>query len=202
MTQKLTKAAQREATIQRLLAIARDHFTRLGYAHTATEDIVREAGVTRGALYHHFESKQGLFEAVVNVVQAEVAARIEAAATAESSLWGQFVAGCHAFLAVALDPTIQRILLIDAPAVLGWERWREIDAEHGTRSLYEILTTLQTEGVIRTASVDALTHLLTGAMNEAALWIARGEQPEQALDDASRALEEMLNALRTPRGTD
>lgn len=191
-----TKAAQREATMQRLLLIARDHFTRLGYANTATEDIVREAGVTRGALYHHFGSKQGLFEAVVEAVQAEVAVRIEAAAAAESTLWGEFVAGCRAFLGVALDPAIQRILLIDAPAVLGWERWREIDAEHGTRSLHEILTALQAEGAIQTESVEALTHLLTGAMNEAALWIARSEQPERALAQASRTLEALLNALR------
>lgn len=198
MMERITKAAQREATTRRLIAIARDHFTRLGYAHTATEEIVREAGVTRGALYHHFGNKQGLFEAVVETVQAEVAARIEQAALAESTLWGQFIAGCRAFLAAALDPSIHRVLLIDAPAVLGWERWREIDAEHGTRSLRDILTALQAEGVIQTGSVDALTHLLTGAMNEAALWIARCEQPERALAEASRELETLVAALRSP----
>jgi hypothetical protein len=114
----------------------------------------------------------------------------------EPSLWGQFVAGCRAFLAVATDPAIQRILLIDAPAVLGWERWRAIDAEHGTRSLREILAALHADGIIGGVSVEALTHLLTGAMNEAALWIAGREQPEAALAEAEAALERLFVALR------
>lgn len=191
-----TKAQQREMTRAKLIAIARDIFARDGYAHTATEDIVKAAGVTRGALYHHFTNKDDLFRAVVEDIQAEIAGRIVDESEKAPDSWAELIAGCRAFLASSIDPNLQRIMLIDAPAVLGWEAWRKLDAEYGTRLLREILEVLQQQGIIKPRSMEALVHLLTGAMNEASLWIAQSPQPQQALAEAQAELETLLTALR------
>lgn len=191
-----TKAEQREMTRAKLIAVARSIFARDGYTHTATEDIVKAAGVTRGALYHHFTNKDDLFRAVVENIQQEIAGRIVQDSEKATDSWGELVAGCHAFLAASIDPKLQRILLVDAPSVLGWEAWRQLDAEYGTRLLREILEVLQHQGIIKPQSLEAQVHLLTGAMNEASLWIAQSAQPAQALAQAQAALESLLNGLR------
>lgn len=193
----MTKAAQREATVARLIAVARDRFAQHGYAAAATEELVQAAGVTRGALYHHFESKEGLFRAVLAQVHAEVGQRVGAAAEAETDDWNALLAGCRAFLAAANDPAIQRIMLIDGPAVLGWSEWRAMDAEHSLRLLRDHLALLSLQGVLRTGRIDGLAHLLSGAMNELALWVAQRGGDASALDEASAVLEETLEGLRT-----
>jgi AcrR family transcriptional regulator len=191
-----TKAEQKAATMRTLIEVGRTAFANDGYAAAALEDIVQRAGVTRGALYHHFESKEGLFKAVLEIVQAEIANRIEQASDAERDPWAQLIAGCRAFLEASLDPAIQRIMLIDAPAVLGWEAWRKIDEEQSGRLLEEILTILTEQGLIKRLPITALTRLLSGAMNEAALWIAQSDDPQQALAEAITALEALLQSLR------
>ncbi len=193
---KTTKAAQREATTQKLIEVGREIFTQYGYAQASTEEIVHRAGVTRGALYHHFASKEGLFHAVLEDVQKDVAQWIEASASETDDLWEQLVAGCRAFLKASLNPQVQRIMLIDAPAVLGWDAWRQIDAEQGMQTLHSVLMELTAHGLIHPQPMNALVHLLSGAMNEAALWIARSEHPEQALEEAAAALEHLMGALR------
>lgn len=192
----VTKAAQREATTRRLLEVARQHFTKHGYAQTATEAIVEAAGVTRGALYHHFGSKDGLFKAVVEVVQQEVAARIEEAVSKTSDPWRQLLSGCKTFLTASMDADIQQIMLVDAPAVLGFETWREIDSQNSMRLLRENIQELVDKKVIQTPSVEAFTHLLSGAMNEAALWVARSQNPKQTLAEATKTLEHLLDSVR------
>ena len=191
-----TKAEQRTATMHKLTEIARQVFASEGYAEASLEEIVQRAGVTRGALYHHFESKEGLFRAVLETVQMEVANRIEQAADAEDDLWAQLIVGCRVFLETSIDPTIQRIMLVDAPAVLGWETWRRIDAEQGGKLLEEILVTLTAQGRIKRLPIDALTRLLSGAMNEAALWIAQADDPQLALAEAVTAFEVLLTSLQ------
>lgn len=191
-----TKAQQREATMKKLIQIARDIFTRDGYAHAATEEIVQLAGVTRGALYHHFGSKEGLFQAVLASVQADVGMRVEARSNQISDIWEQLIGGCIAFLEASLDPQVQRIMLIDAPAVLGWELWRELDAQYSMASLREVLSELMDKGQIAPLPLTALTHLLSGAMNEGALWIAQSDNPQQALREASEALTHLITRLR------
>ncbi|MDX1995923.1 MAG: TetR/AcrR family transcriptional regulator [bacterium] len=193
---RTTKAEQREATTQLLIQVAREMFAKAGYGGTATEDIVQQAGVTRGALYHHFGSKEGLFAAVLEATQQDVARRIDEASAQTDDLWEQLLAGCRAFLAASLDPHVQRIMLIDAPAVLGWEAWRKLDEAHSMRMLRDLLGELRLQGVIRAVPLDALAHLLSGAMNEAALWIARADQPEKALHEATTTLETLLLALK------
>jgi AcrR family transcriptional regulator len=191
-----TKAAQRIATMQTLLHLGRDLFAQHGYTAVSMEELVQQAGVTRGALYHHFGSKEGLFRAVVELLQAEVAQRILSASQAQPEAWGQLLAGCRAFLEASLDPAIQRIVLVDAPAVLGWEAWRQMDEAQGGQLLYEVLNRLAAEGRIKPLPLTALHHLLSGAMNEAALWIAQADDPQQALHESTIALEGLLGPLQ------
>lgn len=194
----IPKAEQSEATIARFIEVATAQFSQHGYSHASTEEIVRLVGVTRGALYHHFGSKEGLFHVVVDAVQQDIAGRVLQAATAAApDPWRQLTEGCKAYLTTCLDPQIQRIILIDAPAVLGWETWREIDSLYATQMLKESLLILNRRGRIKPAPVEALTHLLAGAMTEAALWIAQSENAEEALDQAVAGLESLLSGLKT-----
>lgn len=192
----ITKAQQRQETKQTLIGISRDMFAEHGFANTALEDIVQQAGVTRGALYHHFGSKEGLFRAVLEMVQEEVAQRIEQAAQQHEHPWKQLTAGCEAFLEANTERSIQRIMLVDGPAVLGWEVWRETDAKNSVRLLQEVLTDLEEQGVIKALPIKALTQLLSGAMNELALWIAQAENPQAALRDGQIALSEVLRGIK------
>lgn len=192
----MTKAQQREATTTRLIEIACEIFTRDGYASAATEEIVHLAGVTRGALYHHFGSKEGLFQAVLAHIQKQIGERIESVVAEHQKGWNQIIAGSVAFLEASLDPQVQRIMLIDAPAVLGWSLWRELDAQNSMRSLHEGLAELIEAGQIANLPLDALTHLLSGAMNETALWIAQSDDPQKSLAEGKQALTHLLNALR------
>jgi AcrR family transcriptional regulator len=158
-------------------------------------EIVTAAGVTKGALYHHFESKSALFHAVLAQVQDDVARRVAETAEAQQDPWTQFTAGCRAFLTASTDPEVQRIMLIDGPAVLGWTRWRALDEAHSARHLTEALAVLIEIGVIAPQPVAPLSRLLSGAMNEAALWLAASGRP-QDMADTLAALDRMLAALR------
>lgn len=191
----VTKAQQREATIARLIEVATEIFTRDGYANAATEEIVQLAGVTRGALYHHFGSKEGLFQAVLAHIQQQVASRIEAVVAGQENTWDEIVAGCMAFLEASIDPQVQRIMLVDAPAVLGWSLWRELDSQNSMKLLRAGLAELIEAGKLPPLPLDALTHLLSGAMNESALWIAQADDADQALEEAKQALKYVLETL-------
>src|SRR4051794_27900843 len=125
---KRTQAERRTATRRALLDAGRALFAQHGFAGTPREDIVTRAGVTRGALHHHFGRKEDLFRAVFEELEAELGERIMIAAVAGADPLAQLRLGCQAFLDAALDPAFQRIVLLDAPAVLGWEAWREADA--------------------------------------------------------------------------
>lgn len=191
-----TKAEQRETTARKLVQVGREVFAQQGYARAATEEIVQRAGVTRGALYHHFSSKEGLFRAVLDDVQQDVARRIDEAASQADDRWEQLRIGCRTFLTASSDPEVRQIMLIDGPAVLGWETWRRMDAENSARLLHASLRELGEAGTLKPLPLDALAHLLSGAMNEAALWIAGSAQTQQALSDALAALEQLLEGVR------
>ncbi|MBE7469455.1 MAG: TetR/AcrR family transcriptional regulator [Anaerolineae bacterium] len=199
LEKKSAKVVQGEATVQTLTAVARRLFSERGYHDVSTEEIVQAAQVTRGALYHHFSGKSDLFLAVFEAVQGEISQRIEQAAEAASEGWDAFLAGCRAFLETCLDPQIQRIVFIDAPAVLGWDSWRRVDTTYGLMSLKAGLTDLIHAGLIKPQPLDALAHLLSGAMNEAALWITHAENPPQALEEAMTTLEILLQGLKTEK---
>ena len=191
-----THKERSEQTIQSVLEIAEAQFASLGYNGVATESVVEAAGLTRGALYHHFGSKQGLFEAVVERVQTRLAGAVARESGQQEDPWQAFVAGCFTWLEHVTKPEVQTILLIDAPAVLGWERWQAIDSEHGSRLLKEAISELVGTGEIAPPAEEALFHLLNGAMNQAALWVAQSPQPEEALEEAKQTLRVLLGGLR------
>lgn len=166
------KRAQGLETRAHLVAAARNLFAARGFAETGTEEVVRAAGVTRGALYHQFADKTALFAAAFEAVAAEVRTRIEREAEASAGPVGALVAGSIAFLDAATDPAIRRIYLVDGPAVLGWAAWREIDARHGMASLSEGVAAALAGPPARTGDAEALTHLLSGALDALALWVA------------------------------
>ncbi|TDG00841.1 TetR/AcrR family transcriptional regulator [Paenibacillus piri] len=188
-------------TIRKLIDVARNYFTAQGYADTALEDIVHEAKLTRGAVYHHFGSKRGIFQAVLESVQKEVGERVEAEASRSDDAWEQLLLGCRAFVAAAVEPRNKRILLIDGPAVLGWEAWRMMDEQNSMRHLREQLHMMQRQGYVKPVSVDALTHLLSGALNEAVLWMAQLPDEKQSLEEIMPVISLLLEGFKLPRMT-
>jgi AcrR family transcriptional regulator len=152
--------------------------------------------VTRGAIYHHYGSRLGVFSAVHAQAQAQVAEAIIRATEALTDPWEALLVGCRAYLDAAVRDDIRQILLLDAPAVLGWHAWRELDAQNSGRLLAEALTDLVRDQVIRVDSVSACHALLSGAMNDAALWAASLDDATVGADEAWAVLIRMLHALR------
>lgn len=185
-------AADAAETARRVLEVARERFAADGFAAASVDDIARRARVTRGAVYHHYGSKPGLFRAVAERLQGEIAARVVAAAESEPDAAAQLRAGSHAFLDAITDDRAARVLLVDAPAVLGWAQWRELDAQASGRELREAIAAL---GTVPPGLVDAVTGQLSGAMNEAALWLADGPGDARARASAHDALDLLLDAV-------
>lgn len=179
---KSKKAEQFDATRAELLAVARRLFGKRGYAQTGTEELVAGAKLTRGALYYHFPDKKALFDALVVEIAGEVLAAIEDAAARQETKLDGLIAGCRAYLDVCLTPGVRQILVIDAPSVLGATRVREIDAEYAQSSLREGVEEVLGETGVSGFSADALTALLSGALDEAVLWLVQRD------DKASRRL--------------
>jgi AcrR family transcriptional regulator len=190
------KAAQSEATRAQLVGVATRLFSERGYAGVGTEEIVRQAGVTRGALYHHFADKRGLFRAVHEGVERNVVRGIVAAVAGIADPWEIMVAGARAYLDACVDPTVMRITLIDAPAVLGWSEWREIDARHGLGLVEAVLRAAMDGGVLRPQPVEPLAHLLLAAMAEAGLMVATAPDPPAARERVEMPLLSLLEGLR------
>ncbi|MFI7075862.1 TetR family transcriptional regulator [Micromonospora sp. NPDC049903] len=185
-------AAAAARTAQQVLDSAIDLFAAEGFADVTLDDVARSAGVTRGAVYHHYRNKPGLFRAAVAQLQAHVAAGVvEAAGRAGGDPGERLRAGSHAFLDAITAPPVVRILLVDGPAVLGWEHWRLLDAEHSAAHLSEALGAVG----VPDGLLDALTAQLSGAMNEAALWIARHDDASAAREQAHSALDRLLAAV-------
>lgn len=174
-------AVRSERTTLALLRTARELFARRGYAGTSTPDIVREAGVSRGALYHHFADKMDLFRAVVDREQAAVAIAIEAASSDMSDPVAAILSGGDAFLDAMRDPGRRRILLIDGPAVLGDAAMRDIDRQHGARTLVEGIQAAVDSGHLRPLPVGALADLLSAAFDRAALADDPGGEYREAI---------------------
>jgi AcrR family transcriptional regulator len=193
-TKRRTNQARSDATRTSLIAAARQAFIAHGYAGTSTPDLVEAAGVTRGALYHHFADKEALFRAVVEAEQAAVAAEIEAA-PGEGSPVEALIAGGEAYLAAMAVPGRTRLLLIDAPAVLGRAAIDTIDARHGVRTLREGLQAAIAADAIKQLPIEAMAQLLGAAYDRAALAIQGG------VDDSDWrvALRAMMEGLASRR---
>ncbi|WP_116247090.1 TetR/AcrR family transcriptional regulator [Nocardiopsis sp. FIRDI 009] len=189
------RARQRERTRRALVGHARRLFAEHGYAEVGLAQVVAAASVTKGALYHQFDGKADLFRAVLEEVQAEVAATVAEAAEIHDDPWLRLTAGCRAFLTASTDARVQRIMLVDGPAVLGWDAWRAMDEAGSARHLAEALTASADAGLLRPQPITPLARLLSGAMNEAALWLA-ASGTDRDLEDVWTALSGMLESLR------
>lgn len=200
MDTKARRAAQAESTRHALVDAARRLFVEKGYHHTGTEEIVAAAGVgTRGALYHHFTDKQALFEAVFHSVEVDLvtAAAQNLADPADGAL-NQLRQGLIGFLDASLTPHVQRVLLVDGPAVLGWTRWRELENLYGLGAVRAMLERAIEEGDLGPhLPVDVMAHLLLAVADEAALFIANAPDQHAARDRGVQALNALLDGLRT-----
>jgi len=191
-----TRPDRGEATRDALIAAARALFAEHGYAGVGTEEVVRRAGVTRGALYHYFRDKQDLFRAVFEQTEAEIMQTIIARVEGLTDPMEELVVGVRAFLDACGDPTLMRIGLRDAPGVLGWEEWREIGNRHGLGLVTGALGWAMDEGQIARTDVRTLAHLLLAALAEASLLIASADDPRTARDEVEGTLMLLLDGLR------
>jgi AcrR family transcriptional regulator len=194
----MSREAKGAATRAAIVEAARTLFVTKGYFATGTEEIVAAAGVgTRGALYHHFTDKEDLFRAVFHHVQGDLAA----ATTfneADDAL-GRLTVALQSFLDASADnPDVQQVILIDGPAVLGWDQWRSLEAEYGLGAITAMLDAAVAEHVIPRQPSAPLAHMLLAAVDEAALYIANADDRRQARNQARRALARLLGGLRAP----
>ena len=174
------RQARAEETRARVVASARKLFAEQGYFSTGTTQIVEAAGVgTRGALYHHFENKEALFLAVFEEIEIDLGAKVGVTITGDTWL-ERLEQALSGFLDASLQPEVRRVLLIDGPAVLGWDTWREIEARYGLGAFRHMLEQGVSEGSIREVDADTMAHLLLSVVDEAALFIAHADDPKAA----------------------
>jgi len=190
-----TQSERTEATRGALISAGRSLFGERGFAATSIEDLASAAGVTRGALYHHFESKEDLFAAVFEQVEVELMAAAARGSVSGADAWDRMRRGCRAFLEACNDRAVQRIALLDAPSALGMERWREIEKKYAYEAVRGSLEMAMKEGNLPSRPPEALAHLVLGALNEAAMFIARseGQVPAEAV---MAEIDALLEGLR------
>ncbi|SDZ29894.1 DNA-binding transcriptional regulator, AcrR family [Amycolatopsis xylanica] len=194
------QAEKSETTRAALISAARELFAEHGYAAVGTTEIVTRANSSRGAMYHHFKDKQELFRAVYEQIQQELMDDVSAhmSHTGDGGPLAAFEAGLRSFLLACLQPDKARIGLIDAPAVLGWRQWRELDEQYALGMVTAGLQLGVDAGVLRTdVPVRFLAHLVLAALGEAGLLIAGATDPGAARLEAERALLALLDGLRT-----
>jgi AcrR family transcriptional regulator len=196
MNVKNRKAEQSEATRSALIEAARGLFSERGYASVSTEEIVQSAGVTRGALYHHFRDKKDLFAEVVEQLEQELLQKIATTALGESDPWAQQLVAVGAFLDGCLDPAVQRVILTDAPSVLGLHAWREVEARYGLALVRTGLQSMIDAGLIEQQPLEPLAHMMLGALQEGGLLIAHADDPVAARREVGEGVERILRGLR------
>jgi AcrR family transcriptional regulator len=191
-----SKAERSETTRAALIGTARRLFAERGYAAVGTEEIVRGASLTRGALYHHFRDKRDLFRAVFEQLEGELAERFAEGALAGPDAWEGLVAGSEMYLDVCLEPEVQRIALLDAPSVLGWEQWREVEARYSLGLIRAGLEAAVQQGAIERQPIDPLAHVILGSLTEAGLFVARADDVKAARSEMGEVLRRMLEGLK------
>jgi AcrR family transcriptional regulator len=196
------KRLQRRSAVTQdsLIAAARQLFADVGYHAAGTHDLVAMTSVTRGALYHHFSDKKALFEAVLRQIAAELSRTAsQTVAPYSGDPWRQLKSALRAYLElVALRPDAQRVLLIDGPAVLGWDKWRAIRSEITLPGLIYTLELLMENGTIKRQPKEPMAQLILAAVNEAALAIAHAPEPAKAQQSMTKALLNLIEGLRVP----
>jgi AcrR family transcriptional regulator len=192
----MSRSERSEATRAALVAAARELFTERGYSAVGTEEIVRRARVTRGALYHHFADKRDLFRAAHEEVEEEMVAAIAEAMQGATDPVALLVAGARRFLDLCLDEEWTRIPLIDAPSVLGWKEWREVDMRYGLGLMTAGLQGAMDAGALRPQPVGPLGHVLLAALGEAGLMVATSEDPAATRAEVEATLLGLIESLR------
>jgi AcrR family transcriptional regulator len=198
MESKSKKVEQGDATRQALLRAARQLFGANGYAATSLDDIVEKARVTKGALYHHFSSKEELFRRVFEAVKKEVSGQVfPARAVTAADTWEDLLERCRAFVDAHVDARVQRIVLLDARAVLSWQQWQDVERDYGTVMLRAGLRRAMHRGVIDPQPLHALAMILGGALTAACMLVANADDPAQARREATSIVERLLEGLRS-----
>lgn len=190
-----TQADRTAATRTALIAAGRRLFAEHGFAGVGTETIVRDADVSRGALYHHFGDKTELFAAVLADVEGEVTQRLAAAIDADADFVTLMMRSMQAWLDACQHPEVQRIVLIDGPAVLGWARWREICQPHILGLIEGVLALGVQDGTLKALPVKPLAHVLLAVADEAALYVGAAQEPEPARREMEQAIRPLVEAL-------
>jgi AcrR family transcriptional regulator len=192
MNKKIEKG---QATRAALIDAAAGLFATRGYADVSIDDVLAETDVSRGALYHHFPGKEALFLAVFEALEARIARETVARAGGVATAAKALRAGCEAFLDLTQEQAVRQIVLIDAPSVLGWQTWREIDARHGFGLLKASLARANTQGAIPAALVETYAHMLLAALTEVAMLIARTDDQAKATRDGKAAIGALIEKL-------
>jgi len=192
-----SQAERTDATRRRILDAARDLFAGRGWAATTVDEIVRAAGVTKGALYHHFRDKTDVLRAVYEEQEARSIELLLSIPIETDDPLDLLRLGCRAFLTECLDPTFRRIALVEAPAALGWEEWRAIDARYGFGLLRAGVANAMEAGRIRRLPLDRVAHLLLAALLEAALLLGGEDDPAAVFDEVADTLDALLDGLET-----
>jgi AcrR family transcriptional regulator len=190
------RAEYSESTRQALVDSAVALFTKRGYAGTSLDEVVKRARVTKGALYHHFSGKQALFEAAFAQVETRSIESLTAVVTAEGDAWETAVAGLRAYVRKCLEPEYQRIIVHEAPVVMGWERWREAEEHFSFGLLRTAVQLLVDAGEIEEAPVEIMARLLFGALSAGASTIASSSDPKRTGREVERAILRVLEGLR------
>jgi AcrR family transcriptional regulator len=189
------KADRGETTRNHIIAVATALFTAHGYEGTSIETVLRETKLSRGALYHHFASKDALFVAVLEAVEAEIAEATVKGSRGSATPEAALRAGCGVFLELAQTAKVRQILLRDAPGVIGWQKWRELDARYGFGLLRAALERAAAAGNVRKELVEPFAHMLLAALIEVALMTARPDAKPAAIRSARAALSELIDRL-------
>ena len=193
------RAERGRSTRDQLVAVATELFAQRGFDGTSIEAVLDAAGVSRGSLYHHFANKEALFEAAFQAVEERIGEQIVIAASSVPEAFTDAIVslrvGALEWIKLAGDPVVQRIVLIDAPAVLGWERWRELEEQNALGTLKIAMQAAADQGRVRPDLVDIYAHMLLATVNEFALMIARAEDQAEATKTAETAVDEILARL-------
>jgi AcrR family transcriptional regulator len=192
------RAAQGRATRGQLIEVATRLFAEHGYEGTSIEAVLAAAGVSRGALYHHFPGKEALFEAVVVAVSDQVTVDLAAAVGGRTDPVDAMRTAALAWIGLAADPVIQRVVLVDAPSVLGWERWRDMDGGRTLGILRAMLQAVSDSGRLPSALVNPFSHMILAALDEIVLVVARADDPVAAVAEGRMAVEAFLDRLLRP----
>jgi AcrR family transcriptional regulator len=192
------RVAQGRATRGQLIEVATTLFAGHGYEGTSIEAVLAAAGVSRGALYHHFAGKEALFTAVLEAVSDRVTAEVTEAIRDCTDPVDAMHTGALAWIDLAGDPVIQRVMLVDAPSVLGWEQWRAMDEGRTVGAMRAMLQAVSDSGRLPQGLVEPFSHMILAALDEAAMVVARAPDSRAAVAESRQAVEELLNRLLRP----